>query len=428
MSQSEQLLQRATEVIPGGVNSPVRAFRAVGGQPRFLSRAEGPRVWDEDGHSYLDFVLSWGPAILGHACPDVVQAAQQAVARGSSFGAPTRLEVELAELTIERVPGLEMLRLVSSGTEACLSALRLARGVTGRDRLIKFKGCYHGHGDAFLAAAGSGALTLSLPDSPGVTAATAADTLLATFNDLDSVDVLLQAHRGSVAAIIVEPVCGNTGCIPPEPGFLEGLRERCSEDGVLLLFDEVMTGFRLGRGGAAARFGVTPDLYTFGKVLGGGFPLAAFGGRKEHLEQIAPQGPIYQAGTLSGNPVAVAAGLCTLQKLTAEAYATLDDRSAFWQAGVEEILQRRALPLTFQRVGSMFTLFFRPQPVRNAGDALDCDRERFGRFFHALLRRGVYFAPSPFEAGFLSTTHSEAILADALEKLEDALREAFDQP
>ncbi|TXD43707.1 glutamate-1-semialdehyde-2,1-aminomutase [Lujinxingia vulgaris] len=425
LEKSQQLLQRATKSIPGGVNSPVRAFKSVGGTPPFIERAEGAYLFDADGNRYIDYVLTWGPAIIGHAHPEVVEACQAAMAKGSSFGAPTELEIELAETMIARVPGLDVVRLVNSGTEACMSAIRLARGATGRDKFIKFAGCYHGHADSFLIAAGSGALTLGTPNSPGVTAGTARDTLLAQFNDLDSVRSIFETFPTDVAAIILEPVCGNTGCIPPDPGFLEGLRELCDAHGTVLIFDEVMTGFRVGYGGAAGRFGVTPDLYTFGKVVGGGFPLAAYGGREDLMRHVAPDGPVYQAGTLSGNPIAVTAGLKTLQLLTPEVYEQLEAASLRLSKGMQAIIDKHGYPMTQHRVGAMFGVFFSDQTVHTHEDVHGCDLDRFNAFFHAMLKRGVYLAPSQYEAGFLSTHHSDEIIDQTLEAAEDALAEVF---
>lgn len=425
LERSERLLERARGVMPGGVNSPVRAFKSVGGTPPFIDRAEGAYIYDVDGNRYVDFVLTWGPAIVGHAHPSVVEACQRAIARGSSFGAPTELEIQLAEMVVQRVPGLEVLRLVNSGTEACMSAVRVARGATGRDKLVKFTGCYHGHADSFLIAAGSGALTLGTPNSPGVTKGTAKDTLLAQFNDLESVERLFEANDGEVAAVILEPVCGNTGCIPPADGFLEGLRALCDAHGALLIFDEVMTGFRVARGGAAELYGVTPDLFCFGKVIGGGFPLAAYGGREDVMRQVAPDGPIYQAGTLSGNPVAVTAGIATLKLLDEPRYDRLEALGQRLEAGVANIIRSRGYPLAQHRVGSMFSLFFREPPVQRHEDVSGCDLLRFNRFFHALLGGGVYLAPSQYEAGFLSLAHTDAIIDEVVVAFADALSEIF---
>ena len=420
-TQSQALLARAQRVMPGGVNSPVRAFKSVGGTPRFMKRAQGAYIWDADDQRYIDFVLTWGPAILGHAHPQVIAAAQAACARGSSFGAPTLLEIELAEAMIERVPGLQVLRLVNSGTEACMSAVRVARGVTGRDKIIKLEGCYHGHADSFLVGAGSGALTLGEPNSPGVTRGCAQDTLLAQFNDLGSAQALMEANPEQIAALILEPICGNTGCILPEPGYLQGLRALCDAHGVALILDEVMTGFRVAYGGAAALYGVVPDLYCFGKVVGGGFPLAAYGGSERFMRHVAPDGPIYQAGTLSGNPVAVSAGLETLRQLTPQAYEALDALGQQLERGMDEIITRRGLPLSQQRVGSMFGLFFHPGPIRTHADVKGCDFTRFNAFFHAMLERGVYFAPSQYEAGFMSLAHTPEALDDVLTKADEVL-------
>ncbi|TXD39311.1 glutamate-1-semialdehyde-2,1-aminomutase [Lujinxingia vulgaris] len=425
LEKSQQLLQRATKSIPGGVNSPVRAFKSVGGTPPFIERAEGAYLFDADGNRYIDYVLTWGPAIIGHAHPEVVEACQAAMAKGSSFGAPTELEIELAETMIARVPGLDVVRLVNSGTEACMSAIRLARGATGRDKFIKFAGCYHGHADSFLIAAGSGALTLGTPNSPGVTEGTAKDTLLAQFNDLGSVRQIFETFPTDVAAIILEPVCGNTGCIPPDPGFLEGLRELCDAHGTVLIFDEVMTGFRVGYGGAAGRFGVTPDLYTFGKVVGGGFPLAAYGGKEALMRHVAPDGPVYQAGTLSGNPIAVTAGLKTLQLLTPEVYEGLEAASLRLSEGMQAIIDKHSYPMTQHRVGAMFGVFFTDKTVHTHEDVHGCDLERFNAFFHAMLKRGVYLAPSQYEAGFLSTHHSDDLIDQTLTCAEEALAEVF---
>ena len=423
--KSEELLARAQKTMPGGVNSPVRAFTSVGGTPPFIERAFGATIVDADGNEYIDFVLSWGPAIIGHAQPDVVSACQEAVARGSSFGAPTSLEIDLAEEIVGRVPGCDVVRLVCSGTEACMTAIRVARGVTGRDKIIKFEGCYHGHSDSFLIAAGSGATTLGVPNSPGVTAGTARDTLLARFNDLESVIRLLDDNTGEVAAIILEPICGNTGCLPPQNDFLQKLRDLCDDRGVLLIFDEVMTGFRVGPAGAAGHYGVTADLYTFGKVVGGGFPLAAYGGREEIMRHVAPDGPVYQAGTLSGNPVAVTAGLTTLRLLDDAAYQRLEALGAQLQAGMREVIADGDYPLSTHRVGSMFSLFFTPIPPTDHDDVKSCDIKKFNAFFHAMLRRGVYLAPSQFEAGFLSTAHDEAMIDAVVERAAESLKEVF---
>jgi len=426
LARSRELLERAERVLPGGVNSPVRAFKAVGGTPPFVERGEGPFVFDADGHRYLDLVSSWGPLILGHAHPRVLDAIRDALPSGTSFGAPTEREVELAEEIVSRVPGIDMVRLVSTGTEATMSAVRVARGVTGRDKIIKFDGCYHGHADAFLIAAGSGALTLGEPNSPGVTRGTAADTLLARFNDLDTVSQLFEHNPGRVSAVIVEPVCGNVGCIPPAERFLEGLREFCTREGAVLVFDEVMTGFRIARGGAVERYGVAPDLVTFGKVIGGGMPVGAYAGGRDLLSQVAPVGPIYQAGTLSGNPVAVSCGLATLRELDAPAYERLESLGAHLEGGMRAIIDRHRLPLAVHRVGSMFSLFFTAPPIRCSEDVSTSEGDWFRRYFHAMLDRGYYLAPSAFEAGFLSLAHTEELLDGMLEAMEASLLESRD--
>lgn len=423
--RSQALLERARRVIPGGVNSPVRAFRSVGGTPPFITHAAGPHIHDVDGNRYIDYVLTWGPAILGHAHPEVIDACKAAMEKGSSFGAPTEAEIELAEAMVDRVPGLEVVRMVSSGTEACMSAVRVARGVTGRNKIVKFTGCYHGHADLFLISAGSGALTLGHPNSPGVTPGTAQDTLLARFNDIDSVIALFEANPEQIAGVIVEPICGNTGCIPPQNGFLTKLREACTKYGAALILDEVMTGFRVARGGAAEIYNVKPDFYCFGKVLGGGFPLAAYGGTEKYMRQVAPDGPIYQAGTLSGNPVAVAAGLKTLELLTPERYEQLEATGARLEAGVQEIIDRRGYPLCQYRVGSMFGLFFSEGPIHAFEDVSKCDIPKFNAFFHKCLEKGVYLAPSQYEAGFLSIVHDDALIDRTVAVIEEALAETL---
>ena len=423
--RSKDLLERAMKRMPGGVNSPVRAFKSVGGIPRFIERAKGASLFDADGKEYIDYVLSWGPAILGHAPDKVVAACQKALTLGSSFGAPTELEIELAERVIERVPGLDLIRLVNSGTEACMSAIRVARGVTGREKILKFEGCYHGHADSFLIEAGSGALTLATPNSPGVTKATAHNTLLAQFNNLDSVSAVFQAHGSEIASVIVEPICGNTGCIPPKAGFLREVKNLCGQYGSAFIMDEVMTGFRVGRGGAAQLFDVTPDLYCFGKVLGGGFPLAAYGGTEKYMRQVAPEGPIYQAGTLSGNPVAVTAGIETLKALTSEVYDDLEALGQQFETGLADIIQRASYPLCQNRVGSMFGLFFTPGPVQSHADVTQCDIPRFNKFFHHMLEEGIYLAPSQYEAGFLSVCHTPALIDQTLTKIEACLQRVY---
>ncbi|MCB9664847.1 MAG: glutamate-1-semialdehyde 2,1-aminomutase [Alphaproteobacteria bacterium] len=400
MERSEALLARAQRVIPGGVNSPVRAFRAVGGHPPFIARGEGSWIVDVDGRRFLDLVQSWGALLAGHAPPEVVAAAEGALRAGSSFGAPTEAEVRLAEALVARLPGLDKVRLCSSGTEATLHAVRLARGATGRDRLLKMDGCYHGAHDAVLVAAGSGVATFGLPGSPGVPEATASATTVVPFNDLDAVRAALEADPGAYAAILVEPVAGNMGCVPPAPGYLEGLRALATASGTLLIFDEVMTGFRVGPGGAQVRYGVRPDLTCLGKVVGGGFPLAAFGGRADLMDQLAPVGPVYQGGTLSGNPVAVAAGLATLALADDDAYAAIEAAGARIEAELADDVAAAGASMT--RVGGMLTVFFRPTPPRDFAEARTCDTAAFARFHAGALAAGVYLPPSQFEACFLS--------------------------
>jgi glutamate-1-semialdehyde 2,1-aminomutase len=423
-ARSHELMARACALFPGGVSSPVRAFRGVGGEPFVVERGEGARLWDVDGNEYIDYVLSWGPLVLGHAAPVVLDALRATMERGTSFGIPTGLEIDLAELVQERMPHVEMMRFVSSGTEATMSALRVARAATGRDMLLKFDGCYHGHADSFLVRAGSGVATLGLPNSPGVPEALAALTLVAPFNDVYSAEQLMLTHGDRVAAIIVEPVVGNSGFIAPDPEFLPALRRLATEYGALLIFDEVMTGFRVALGGAAALFGVTPDLTTLGKVIGGGLPVAAYGGRRDLMEQVAPSGPVYQAGTLSGNPLAMAAGLATLTALTPAVHEGIARQTRALVEGLRGIAARRSVPFTADSAGSMFGFFFRAEPVRSFSDAKAADVDLFRRFFHAALARGVYLAPSAFEAGFLSSAHGDAELALTLERLDAALAEA----
>ena len=423
--RSSEVMARARELFPGGVNSPVRAFGGVGGEPIVAARGEGARIWDADGKEYIDFVLSWGPLVLGHASPIILDALEIAMRNGTSFGMPTELEVMLAELIRQRMPHVEMMRFVSSGTEATMSAVRLARAFTGRDAILKFEGCYHGHADSFLVRAGSGVATLGLPDSPGVPPALAALTLTAPFNDLDAATELVRATTKGVAAIIVEPVVGNSGFIPPDPGFLEGLRKLADDSGALLIFDEVMTGFRIASGGAEERFGVTADLTTLGKVIGGGLPAAVYGGRREVMERVAPSGPVYQAGTLSGNPLAMAAGVATLMTLTPALHARIEKRTGALVEGLQKIAGDLRVPLTAGHAGSMWGFFFAERPVRNFSDAKGSDAELFRRFFHAALERGVYLAPSPFEACFMSAAHGESEVAAALEVMKDALVQAI---
>jgi glutamate-1-semialdehyde 2,1-aminomutase len=421
-SRSHEIFRQSAELFPGGVNSPVRAFRGVGGEPFIVSRGAGSRVWDADGNEYIDYVLSWGPLVLGHAPAVVLEALQRTMKNGTSFGIPTELELKLAELVVARMPHVEMLRFVSSGTEATMSAIRLARAATGRNAILKFDGCYHGHADSFLVKAGSGVATLGLPNSPGVPDALAAMTLTATFNDATEVETLLQ--REQVAAIIVEPVVGNGGFIAPDPAFLPALRQLATRYGALLIFDEVMTGFRVAYGGARERFNVVPDLTTLGKVIGGGLPVAAYGGRRDLMQMIAPVGPVYQAGTLSGNPLAMAAGIATLGALTRAVHEQIAARTAILVAGLREIAARRRVPLTADNAGSMWGFFFRDEPVRSFAQAKESDTKLFNRFFHAALDRGVYLAPSAFEAAFMSSAHSDDDIARTLDRLDDAMGHA----
>ena len=423
MNSSHELIARARVHIPGGVNSPVRAFNGVGGDPVFFERAAGACLIDVEGRSYIDYVGSWGPMIAGHAHPKIVAAVQQAASRGLSFGAPCPAEVEMAERLCAIVPGLDMVRMVNSGTEATMSAIRLARGATGRDAIIKFEGCYHGHADSFLVKAGSGALTLGIPNSPGVPAAVADLTITLPYNDIGAVRECLAARGREVAAIIVEPVAGNMNCIPPVDGFLQGLREACDEAGCLLIFDEVMTGFRVALQGAQGLYGITPDLSTFGKVIGGGMPVGAFGGKREYMEQVAPSGPVYQAGTLSGNPVAMAAGLANLDLICADGFfAALGESTERLTCGLQQAADAAGVPVLTTRVGGMFGLFFTDaKKVVNFAQAGNCNVEAFRKFFHLMLERGVYLAPSAFEAGFVSSAHT----GEHIEATIAAARESF---
>lgn len=422
---SRALFAHAEQFIPGGVNSPVRAFKSVGGVPPFIRRAEGAYLEDEDGNRYIDYVGSWGPMLLGHAEPSIIEAVRAAAVNSTSFGAPTRLEGEVAELICHLVPSVEMVRMVNSGTEATMSAVRLARGFTGRSKIIKFAGNYHGHADFFLIAAGSGATTFGKPDSPGVTNGTSRDTLLARYNDLENVIELVNEHDGEVACIIVEPVAGNMGCVPPEPGFLEGLRSLCDRHGMLLIFDEVMTGFRIARGGAQERFGVTPDLTTLGKVIGGGLPVGAYGGRREIMEHLSPVGPVYQAGTLSGNPLAMAAGRAMLRQIEdhPEIYDRLEAAGRRLADGTRRNLEALGLDYYTTQVGSMGCLFFTDQRVMDYDVARRADTDRYARYFHAMLRRGIYLAPSQFEAFFLSAKHGDSEIERTLAAQREALEE-----
>ncbi|MGH2562196.1 MAG: glutamate-1-semialdehyde 2,1-aminomutase [Thermomicrobiales bacterium] len=424
LDRSKAAFDAARQILPGGVNSPVRAFRAVGGQPVFIDRGQGSRIWDVDGNQYVDYVLSWGPLILGHAAPEVVAAVNEAVAKGTSFGAPTLAETALAETIRDIVPVAEMVRLVSSGTEATMSALRLARAFTGRSKIVKFSGCYHGHADLLLVQAGSGVATLGLPDSPGVTEAATADTLVAQFNDGDAIAEIFATYPEQIAAVIVEPVAGNMGVVAPAPGFLERLRALTTRDGALLIFDEVLSGFRVALGGAVERYGVRPDLITLGKVVGGGLPLAAYAGRRVIMEQIAPAGPMYQAGTLSGNPVAVAAGLATLRQLREPgAFAGIEKKAERFFSGIADAARDAGVTVQITHVGTMGSVFFTDRPVANYEDALTCDTARFGRYFQGLLARGIYVAPSQFETLFLSAAHSDEDIGHTVQAASAALRD-----
>ena len=420
--KNDQLFDRAQRSIPAGVNSPVRAFRSVGGTPPFFERAEGAYLWDADGRRYVDYVGSWGPMLAGHTHPAVVAAVQQAAARALSFGAPTAAEIELAELLCRLVPSIERVRLVSSGTEATMTAIRLARGFTGRDAIVKFEGCYHGHADSLLVKAGSGALTFGNPSSAGVPADTAAHTFVADYNDVDQVRRLFSEKGATIAAVIVEPVAGNMNLVLPRPGFLAALREECTRYGAVLIFDEVMTGFRVALGGAQARYGIRPELTTLGKVIGGGLPVGAVGGRRDIMEKLAPLGPVYQAGTLSGNPVAVAAGLATLKLVQEKGFVEkVEKTTAALVEGLSAEAGKAGVAFSAQCVGSMFGLYFRDAPPQSFAEVMQCDRERFNRFFHAMLERGVYLAPSAYEAGFVSAAHGAA----ELDFTFAAAREAF---
>jgi glutamate-1-semialdehyde 2,1-aminomutase len=414
-SKSTQLYRRAAEKIPGGVNSPVRAWKAVGGTPKFVRNGRGSHITDADEKQYIDFVGSWGPLILGHANGNILRRLRQVAKTGTTFGAPTEGEVELAETVCRFVPSIQKIRLVSSGTEAAMSAIRLARAYTNRTKLVKFDGCYHGHADGLLVKAGSGVATLGLPDSPGVPPGFARETLVATFNDVGSVERLFNRHEKDIAAVIVEPICGNIGVIPPAAAFLSSLRRITHSHGTLLIFDEVITGFRVALGGAQELYGIHPDLTCLGKILGGGLPLAAFGGTREIMDLLAPDGPVYQAGTLSGNPLAVAAGLTTLELLSRPGiYKSLEARGETLQEGFEGVLRKHHMRATINRIGSMMTLFFDVERVRNAAEARKCDREVFARFFHGMLNRGIYMPPAPFEAAFLSLAHTAADLTKTI--------------
>ncbi len=421
--RSENLFARAVDLIPGGVNSPVRAFRGVGGTPRFIASAQGATMTDADGRTYIDYVGSWGPMILGHADPQVIEALHQALVRGTSYGAPTELEIEVAEEIIDAVPSIEMVRMVNSGTEATMSALRLARGVTGRHKIVKFEGCYHGHGDSLLVKAGSGVATLGLPDSPGVPPAIAEHTLTAPFNDVAALEQIFSEYGREIAACIVEPVVGNMGCVVPQSGYLQSLRDITRRYGALLIFDEVMTGFRLARGGVQQLFGVLPDITTLGKIIGGGLPVGAYGASREIMEHIAPAGPVYQAGTLSGNPLAMTAGLITLRRLRDKSiYEQLECAGARLVAGMTEAAREAGVETVTNRVGSMWTTFFTNKPVTNWMTASASSRESYGKFFHAMLKGGIYLAPSQFEAGFISIAHTDDLIDRTIEAARNAFR------
>ena len=409
-SKSETLFSKALELMPGGVNSPVRAFRGVGGTPLFIKHASGATITDVDDRTYIDYVGSWGPMILGHADPEVINAVLEAATRGTSFGAPNELEIQLAEEIVDAVPSIEMVRMVSSGTEATMSAIRLARGVTGRDKLVKFEGCYHGHGDSLLVKAGSGVATLGLPDSPGVPAALAQNTIAVAFNNSEALVQVFDEHK-DIAAVIIEPIVGNMGCVPPLPGYLQTVRKLCSKNDALLIFDEVMTGFRVARGGAQELYDVKPDITTLGKIIGGGLPVGAYGGGKDLMRNVAPTGPIYQAGTLSGNPLSMAAGFATLRRLRDRSvYQQLDRATKKLCDGLANAARSANVSNTINRVGSMWTGFFTPHEVTDWTTANKCDRQRYGKFFHAMLSEGIYLAPSQFEAGFVSLAHTDEVI------------------
>ena len=424
-NRSSSLFAQAKKVIPGGVNSPVRAFKAVGGTPIFIKEAKGAYLFDEDGHRYIDFISSWGPLILGHGYKPVVEAVQKQADKGTSYGIPTALETKIAELATSMAPNIDKIRFVNSGTEACMSAVRLARGYTSREKIIKFSGCYHGHSDAFLIQAGSGAVTFGSPNSPGVTQGTAKDTLLANYNDIDNVTQLFEANEGEIAAVIIEPVAGNMGCIPPEPGFLEGLRYLCDQNDTLLIFDEVMTGFRLAAGGAQQLLGVDADIVTFGKVIGGGLPVGAFAAREEIMDFLAPEGPVYQAGTLSGNPLAMAAGLAMLTALDSqpEVFDSLADKTAYLHEGMNNILSKCRVDYQINRLGSMISLHFTDTAVKDFTTAAKGNNKRFTKYFHGMLKRGVYLPPSAFESYFLNDAISYKDIDTTLQAFSETLKE-----
>ncbi len=422
-SRSESLFQRSVKIIPGGVNSPVRAFKSVGRSPVFIQRARGSKLWDVDGNEYIDYVGSWGPMILGHAHPRIVEAVQKAAIDGTSFGAATERELEMAELIASIMPSVEMVRMVNSGTEATMSAIRLARAFTGREKIIKFEGCYHGHADSFLIKAGSGAMTLGIPDSPGVPRSISADTLTARYNDAKSVTSLIDNYPNEIAALIIEPVVGNMGCVPPKPNFLSELRALCSQNGIVFIVDEVMTGFRIALGGAQQLYNITPDITTLGKIIGGGLPVGAYGGKKEIMSMVAPAGPMYQAGTLSGNPLAMAAGIEMLKILKSDPsiYSRLEEKSSRLEKGFQSIIEKHNLPLMQNRVGSMFTVFFTKRNVIDYDTAKAADVKKFALYFNEMLNRGIYLAPSQFEAAFMSDAHTDDDIERTIEAAEHSL-------
>ena len=426
--KSQKLFSRAEKYIPGGVNSPVRAFQSVGRPPVFITKARGSKLWDEDGNSYIDYVGSWGPMILGHANPRILSTVRKAAGGGTSFGAATKREVEMAELITEIMPSIEMVRMVNSGTEATMSAIRLARAFTGRHKIIKFDGCYHGHADSFLIKAGSGAMTFGVPTSPGVNPSVGNDTLIAQFNDIGSVQQLIDENQDQIAALIVEPIVGNMGCIPPKNNFLQHLRDFCTKYGIVYIIDEVMTGFRVSLGGAQELFNVKPDLTTLGKIIGGGLPVGAYGGKREIMKMIAPSGPVYQAGTLSGNPLAMAAGLMMLSMLKSQKkkiYSQLEERGSQLEEGITKLITKYNLPLTQNRVGSMFTLFFTTEEVIDSTTAKTADTNLFSKYFNAMLENGIYLAPSQFEAAFVSTAHSKTDINKTIVAIENSLRKTL---
>lgn len=427
--RSKELFERAQQSIPGGVNSPVRAFKSVGGTPLFIKKAEGAYLYDEDGNKYIDYIASWGPMILGHAYGPVVKAIQEKAAYSTSYGAPTELEIEMAELIKNMAPNVDLVRMVSSGTEACMSALRLARGYTGRNKFIKFEGCYHGHADAFLVKAGSGLATLDIQTVPGITGGVSTDTLTCAYNDLDAVQKLVNENHGEIAAIIIEPVAGNMGCILPEPGFLEGLRKLCDKESIVFIFDEVMTGFRLAPGGAQEKLGVQADLVTYGKVIGGGMPVGAFGGRKEIMEKIAPLGNVYQAGTLSGNPIAMIAGYTMLKTLQEQPgiYTELDEKTAYLHKGLDEVLKASGTAYVINRLGSMISVHFSEKPVTGFASAAAANNGFFNAYFHAMLKRGIYLPPSAFESWFLNNALSYSDLDKTIEATAESLKELINK-